>query len=86
MSLDKKLYTVKCTPDKVSHLEPGKDCKECVNKACTFICPAQVYTCEDDNLIVNHENCLECGACRIACPCLKWKYPCGNKGVMFKHG
>lgn len=39
-------------------------------------------------MIVNYENCLECGACRIACEncSLGWEYPKGNKGVTFKQG
>ena len=44
MSLDKKLFTLKYSPDAQSHLKPNKeDCKNCEAKACTFICPAQVY-------------------------------------------
>jgi ferredoxin like protein len=84
MSLDRKLHTLKYTPDEVSHLKPV--CKKCNTKTCTFICPAQVYKCEDDELVVEYENCLECGACRIACEHIEWQYPRGTKGVMFKHG
>ena len=43
---------------------------------------------ENKKLTIGYENCLECGACRIACEkkCLNWKYPDGNKGVTFKQG
>lgn len=91
MNIDKKLYTLKYTPDINSHLHPNlDDCKECNKKPCTFICPAQVYEWDDENkkLIVNFENCLECGACRIVCEkkSLGWEYPKGTKGVTFKNG
>lgn len=91
MEIENKLYTVKYTPDTVSHLIPDENmCKLCNDKPCTFICPAKVYEWDEENkkLIVNFENCLECGACRIACPkqSLKWEYPKGTKGVMFKLG
>ena len=91
MEIEDKLYTVKYTPDTVSHLIPDENmCKLCNNKPCTFICPAKVYEWDEENnkLIVNFENCLECGACRIACEknSLKWEYPKGTKGVMFKLG
>ncbi len=86
MSLDKKLHTVKYTPDSVSHLNPRDKCKCCLTKICTVICPAQVYEVCDGELVVNYENCLECGACRLACPHIDWQYPRGSKGVMFKHG
>ena len=89
--IEDKLYTVKYTPDNHSHLLPVQECcKVCESKICTVICPANVYSWDDvqDKLIVNYENCLECGACRIACTdsSLGWEYPSGNKGVTFKQG
>lgn len=91
MNLDKKLYTLKYSPDTASHLIPDNaDCISCQSRPCTFICPANVYEWdeEDKKLIVNFENCLECGACRIACEkkSLSWEYPKGTKGVTFKNG
>ena len=68
--LENKLYTVKYTPDTKSHLQPVQECcRICKSKICTAICPAQVYEWDENaqKLIVNYENCLECGACRIAC-------------------
>ncbi len=91
MQIDKKLYTLKYNPDNQSHLRPKQtDCKECESKNCTYICPAHVYEWNEETevLEVNFENCLECGACRIACEkkSLGWKYPKGTKGVTFKQG
>ena len=91
MNIDKKLYTLKYTPDNESHLKPDQSkCKICASRCCTFICPAGVYEWNNDKqeLIVNFENCLECGACRIACEhkCIEWEYPKGTKGVTFKNG
>ena len=91
MTLDDKLFTVKYKPDEESHLKPDLEkCKMCSSKFCTTICPAKVYECNDSDssLTVNFENCLECGACRIACEfkCIGWEYPKGSKGVTFKNG
>ena len=91
MSIDKKLYTLKYSPDEKSHLNPNQEqCRVCKSRCCTYICPAQVYVWNEDKkeLIVNYENCLECGACRIACEkkSLDWHYPKGTKGVTFKQG
>lgn len=91
MSLEKKLATLKYTPDEVSHLKPNnEDCKTCKNRPCENVCPAGVYEwmAEEEKLLVKYENCLECGACRIACEkkSLQWEYPKGTKGVMFKKG
>ena len=90
-NIEDKLYNVKFSPDTESHLKPDKkSCKTCSSKICTVICPACVYewVAETDELVVKYENCLECGACRIACEkkSLDWKYPKGNKGVTFKNG
>ena len=91
MNLDKKLYTLKYSPDTKSHLNPDQEqCKLCKGRPCEFICPAGVYEWNNDKneLMVNYENCLECGACRIACErkSLNWEYPKGTKGVTFKNG
>ena len=91
INIDKKLATVKYDTDKVSHLHPCQDdCKSCQSKCCTFVCPAKVYEWSDvrQELLVNYENCLECGACKIACEkkSLGWEYPKGTKGVTFKQG
>ena len=89
MALEDKLYTLKYTPDTTSHLKPDmNDCKRCDKRPCTTVCPAKVYEWQNDNMTVNFENCLECGACRIVCPykSLKWEYPKGTKGVTFKLG
>lgn len=87
--LEDKLYTVKYTPDTVSHLYPVQEqCRLCKSKICTVICPAGVYEWDGTKLLVNFENCLECGACRISCKkcSLGWEYPKGTKGVTFKQG
>lgn len=88
-SIDDKLFTVKYTGDSESHLIPNQEkCIKCKDRVCTYICPANVYTWEqsEKTLVVRYENCLECGACRIACPkkCIDWKYPRGGFGVSFK--
>lgn len=90
-NIDDKLAKVKYVPDEEPHLKPDeKQCLLCKSKVCTYICPAKVYEWDEENqkLIIGYENCLECGACRIACErkCIDWNYPKGNKGVTFKHG
>lgn len=91
MSINDKLFKIKYVSDNVSHLTPTPEkCKNCKSKACTFVCPADVWNWDDEKQVmtVNYENCLECGACRIACKehAIKWEYPKGNKGVTFKQG
>lgn len=90
-STDEKLATVKISPDKVSHLSPNvDDCRRCSEKACLYACPAGVYEWDEkeQQLIVKYENCLECGACRIACckQSLGWQYPKSDFGITYKQG
>lgn len=89
MGLEDKLFTIKYSPDTTSHLNADKlDCINCKNRVCEHICPAKVYEWDENNekLIINYENCMECGACRIACKHIQWEYPKGTKGVMYKLG
>ena len=88
---DEKLTTVKSNPQSETHLVPvTEDCKSCEEKACLYVCPAGVYEWNqtEQKLVVNYENCLECGACRIACTkhSLKWEYPESGYGISYKKG
>lgn len=90
-NIDDKLFSVKYICDNQSHLIVDQEkCRKCKEKYCTFICPANVYSWEADEkiLAVRYENCLECGACRIACEkrCIDWKYPRAGYGMGFKQG
>jgi len=63
---------------------------KCKDKPCTTVCPAKVYEWEADHkkVIVNYENCIECGACRMLCPFdnIKCDWPDGGFGVKYKFG
>lgn len=90
-NIDDKLAKVKTKTDKNSHLLPDvKACKNCENKSCIYVCPAGVYewSVQNQEIIVKFENCLECGACRIACDSqtLKWSYPKSQYGITYKKG
>ena len=61
----------------------------CQQKLCTWVCPARVYTLGDDGLIhVEHDGCLECGTCVIAClsDALSWRYPKAGQGIQYRFG
>ena len=84
MNINEKLSTLKYNKEKESHLKTNK------NKVCTHICPAEVYEWNDktNSLTIRYENCLECGACRIACEKknIEWRYPNAQFGVKYKNG
>ncbi len=65
-------------------------CAKCPDKPCTTVCPAKVYEWEESHkkLIVNYENCIECGACRMLCPYqnIDCDWPGNGLGVQYKYG
>ena len=88
VNIDDKLFLNTYTADTVSHLiiKDETVCANCKEKPCTEFCPARVYEYKDDHIVVGFEGCLECGACRIACPHdnIDWNYPRGGFGVQFR--
>jgi ferredoxin like protein len=92
LTVEERLYADETRPDGVSHLEipePSR-CPDCVGKECILVCPAKTYKWseEDRRITVSFENCLECGACRIACPHtnIAWRYPMGGMGICYRYG
>jgi ferredoxin like protein len=87
-SIEAKLSTVKYKPDSTSHLQaPGAEkCMECYERSCIYVCPAGVWSVDEEGTcVIEYENCLECGACRIACvQGLEWKHPRGGLGIIYK--
>lgn len=93
MSLPDKLYRTKYEPDPAHpHIVVDrKKCAQCGEKVCLVFCPAEVYKADPNDanrVTVSHENCLECGTCRHACPFggIEWKYPEGGAGVKYRFG
>lgn len=74
-----------------SHIEVNQEvCRETgAGKLLVRICPAHVYAEEADGSIsVEYAACLECGTCLAVAPpgALKWKYPDGAMGIMYREG
>lgn len=89
VNVDNKLFLNRWKPDRESHLvvvDESVCAGRCSGKDCTFFCPARVYEWRDGRMSVGYEGCLECGACRIACPHgnIQWRYPRGGYGVQFR--
>ena len=75
------------------HIEirrPDVCADDCREQACTYVCPAGCYTSEGNGRVtLATDGCLECGSCRIICVDhhnVKWSYPRGGHGVLFKFG
>ncbi|EQB72078.1 MAG: 4Fe-4S dicluster domain-containing protein [Candidatus Thermoplasmatota archaeon] len=95
MTTEEKLYTLRYKKDDESHLAiaDANKCLECTAKygepqPCVSICPANVFSWQNNKIIVSYENCVECGASRISCPYdnIIWKYPRFGKGIALRYG
>ena len=90
MNLADKLFRVRYKVDSNNpHIKlDTASCKQCDNKVCLRVCPAEVFTIEDDEITVAYQGCLECGTCRVSCPmgAIQWNYPRGGFGVYFRFG
>jgi ferredoxin like protein len=89
-SIQDKLATIKYNCDNKTHIALNqKKCSKCKEKVCTYICPAGVYKIDENTneIVVQYENCLECGACRISCPkhAIDWHYPASSCGIILKN-
>ena len=93
LTLDDRLYAnrYEADPDH-PHIEMNLErCRRCSDKVCLRICPAGVYKADpnDPELVTaSHENCLECGSCRVACQeeGVLWRYPRGGRGIKYRFG
>ena len=79
--------------DSIAHLALSDPqlCVACARRPCIQVCPAEVYHWEEGRLRISYENCLETGACRIACHvlgnrALVWNYPATGHGVQYRYG
>lgn len=72
------------------HIVVDKEiCAKCQEKPCLVVCPAGLYTLENNQLFFDYVGCLECGTCRLMCKnkgITKWQYPRGKFGVIFRKG
>jgi len=65
-----------------------KLCKDCSAKPCLTICPAGVFGWNyavTAPIGIAYKQCIECGACRLACPCknIDFFYPKSSYGVIY---
>ena len=88
VNIEDKLYLNSFHVGTESHLHiVDKDvCRECKNRTCTKICPADVYEWKENEISISFEGCLECGSCRIACSQqnIDWNHPKGGFGIQFR--
>lgn len=87
IDLKEKLNMVKFIASEEPHIKiiAKVMCKKCKHKPCVYVCPAENFKLENNELLFNCGTCFECGACRIICPHhnLDWSYPKAGFGVFY---
>lgn len=51
--------------------------------------PADASNRKDGEISFDDAGCLECGTCRVICPkpgAIKWNYPRGTFGIIYRYG
>jgi len=91
VGLDAKLFTVRRKSLPESHIRLDAElCRECSKRVCTYVCPAGVYVWNEaeDRMDIRYEDCLECGACRVACgmDSIEWTNPVWGAGISYRNG
>ncbi|HCF49065.1 MAG TPA: ferredoxin family protein [Syntrophomonas sp.] len=65
-------------------------CAQCSEKPCLYVCPAVLYKLnKNGEMSFDYAGCLECGTCRVMCKdkgIVKWIYPRGTFGVIYRQG
>ena len=91
MSIEDKLFLSRLKRHTVSHIKLDEHiCNDrCRTKICTRVCPARAYELDGaGNIVFHHDDCLECGACRIVCPedNVEWNFPVFGRGIIYRYG
>ena len=68
--------------DTISHIKILNSGKNFLKKM-VILCPTKCYSLEGNDVILQHEGCIECGTCSIE---TEWRHPRGEKGVIIKYG
>ena len=91
VEIKRRLATLRYTTDSAdrAHITVKPEiCAKCPHSFCTFVCPAQCYQRIEGKLVFRYEDCVECGACDIACDqgSVTWTLPRGPYGVRYRYG
>lgn len=82
LSIAQRVANLKYDDDSVSHIKILNSRSEFMKKM-VVLCPTKCYNLEQEEVMLQHEGCIECGTCAKE---TQWKPPRGEKGVSFQYG
>jgi electron transfer flavoprotein-quinone oxidoreductase len=80
--LSQRISNLSYNDDPQSHIKIKNSRSEFMKKMVT-LCPTKCYSLEGEDVVLQHEGCIECGTCS---PETEWRHPRGEKGIQFKYG
>jgi electron transfer flavoprotein-quinone oxidoreductase len=81
-TIAERIAKLKYDDDNISHIKVLNPKDEFMKKM-VILCPTKCYSIEKDEVMLQHEGCIECGTCAED---TDWKHPRGEKGVNFQYG
>jgi electron transfer flavoprotein-quinone oxidoreductase len=82
LSIAQRVANLKYDDDSVSHIRVLNPKSEFMRKM-VLLCPTKCYNLENDQVMLQHEGCIECGTCAKE---TMWRHPRGEKGIVFRYG
>ena len=80
--LSQRISSLSYNDDPQSHIKVTNSKSEFMKKMVT-LCPTKCYSLEGEDVVLQHEGCIECGTCSQE---TEWRHPRGEKGIQFKYG
>ena len=80
--LSQRISSLSYNDDPQSHIKIINSRSEFMKKMVT-LCPTKCYSLEGEEVVLQHEGCIECGTCS---PETEWRHPRGEKGIQYKYG
>ena len=80
--LSQRISSLSYNDDPQSHIKITNSRSEFMKKM-VILCPTKCYSLEGEEVVLQHEGCIECGTCS---PETEWRHPRGEKGIQYKYG
>ncbi|MGH9998895.1 MAG: hypothetical protein ACRD90_03415 [Nitrosopumilaceae archaeon] len=81
-SIADRVAKLNFSDDSTPHIKVRNPQSEFLKKIIT-LCPTKCYSLENQQVMLQHEGCVECGTCAQE---TDWKHPRGEKGVVYQYG
>lgn len=81
-TIAQRIAKLRYNDDTLSHIRVLHPRDDFMRKM-VVVCPTKCYSIEQDEVMLQHEGCIECGSCAKE---TDWKHPRGEKGIEYRYG